>query len=187
MEDPAGSYNKRAKERKRSWRCQRRTSERTSFQHQHRPSLCPSPLPLNIRHRHWFSQSPHPNTPFKSSSFITGVLMGGNEGGGRGGERWSFFGARPIVQKSPTDPGSETNTPGGFTLHSYFGIQKSNTMDAIKPKNKSHGRRSRRFQISQDGDERRGWKENILSQTETPRHEHSHSFRLLNSTSLERS
>ncbi len=24
-------------------------------------------------------------------------------------------------------------TTGGFTLHSYFGIQKSNTMDAIKP------------------------------------------------------
>ncbi|XP_067313202.1 putative monooxygenase p33MONOX [Pseudorasbora parva] len=60
--------------------------------------------------------------------------MGGNEGGGRGGERWSLFGVRPIVQKSPTDPGSETNTPGGFTLQSYFGIQKSNTMDAIKTK-----------------------------------------------------
>ncbi|KAK7137675.1 hypothetical protein R3I94_013353 [Phoxinus phoxinus] len=58
--------------------------------------------------------------------------MGGNEGGGRGGERWSLFGGRPIVQKSPTDPGSETNTPGGFTLQSYFGVQKSNTMDAIK-------------------------------------------------------
>lgn len=67
--------------------------------------------------RHWFSQSPHPNTPFKSSSFITGVLMGGNEGGGRGGERWSLFGARPIVQKSPTDPGSETNTPGKNLLY----------------------------------------------------------------------
>ncbi|KAF4105045.1 hypothetical protein G5714_014376 [Onychostoma macrolepis] len=58
--------------------------------------------------------------------------MGGNEGGGRGGERWSLFGVRPIVQKSPTDPGSETNTPGGLTLHSYLGVQKSNTMDAMK-------------------------------------------------------
>ncbi|CAM4616872.1 unnamed protein product [Leuciscus chuanchicus] len=58
--------------------------------------------------------------------------MGGNEGGGRGGERWSLFGVRPIVQKSPTDPGSETNTTGGLTLQSYFGVQKSNTMDAIK-------------------------------------------------------
>ncbi|XP_068069397.1 putative monooxygenase p33MONOX [Danio rerio] len=58
--------------------------------------------------------------------------MGGNEGGGRGGERWSFFGVRPIVQKSPTDPGSETNTPGGFPLQSFFGLQKSNTMDALK-------------------------------------------------------
>lgn len=37
--------------------------------------------------------------------------MGGNEGGGAGGERWSFFGtSRPVVQKSTTDPGSETNT-----------------------------------------------------------------------------
>lgn len=43
--------------------------------------------------------------------------MGGNEGGGRGGERWSLFGVRPIVQKSPTDPGSETNTPGKNLLY----------------------------------------------------------------------
>ncbi|KAI7801626.1 putative monooxygenase p33MONOX-like [Triplophysa rosa] len=58
--------------------------------------------------------------------------MGGKEGGGRGGERWSLFGVRPMVQKSPTDPGSETNTPGGFSLQSYFGVQKSNTMDGMK-------------------------------------------------------
>lgn len=34
--------------------------------------------------------------------------MGGNEG--RGGERWNFFGTRSVVQKSPTDPGSDTST-----------------------------------------------------------------------------
>uniref|UniRef100_A0A3Q3JM24 Putative monooxygenase p33MONOX n=1 Tax=Monopterus albus TaxID=43700 RepID=A0A3Q3JM24_MONAL len=51
--------------------------------------------------------------------------MGGNEGRG-GGEWWSFFGTRSVVQKSPTDPGSETS---GFTLQSYFGMQKSSTMD----------------------------------------------------------
>uniref|UniRef100_A0A3Q0SMH4 Putative monooxygenase p33MONOX n=1 Tax=Amphilophus citrinellus TaxID=61819 RepID=A0A3Q0SMH4_AMPCI len=48
--------------------------------------------------------------------------MGGNEGGG---DRWSFFGIRSVVQKSPTDPGSETST----SLQSYFGLQKSSTMD----------------------------------------------------------
>ncbi|XP_051513506.1 putative monooxygenase p33MONOX [Myxocyprinus asiaticus] len=68
----------------------------------------------------------------KISSVITSVSMGGNEGGGQGGERWNLFRVRPIVQKSPTDPGSETNTPGGFTLQSYFGVQKSKTMDAVK-------------------------------------------------------
>lgn len=46
--------------------------------------------------------------------------MGGNEGGGRGGERWSLFGVRPTVQKSPTDPGSETNTPGKNLLYGYI-------------------------------------------------------------------
>lgn len=43
---------------------------------------------------------------------------------------WNIFGSRPIVQKSPTDPGSDTGS--GFTLQSYFGLQKSTTMDAIK-------------------------------------------------------
>jgi len=59
--------------------------------------------------------------------------MGGNEGsgGGGGGERWSLFGSsRPVVQKSSTDPGSES--PGGFTLQSYFGVQKSTTLEEMK-------------------------------------------------------
>lgn len=37
--------------------------------------------------------------------------MGGNEGG-RGSDRWNLFGVRPTVQKSPTDPGSDSNTSG---------------------------------------------------------------------------
>ncbi|KAG7328869.1 hypothetical protein KOW79_007043 [Hemibagrus wyckioides] len=57
--------------------------------------------------------------------------MGGNEGG-RGPDRWSLFGVRPTVQKSPTDPGSDSNTPGGFSLQSYLGLQKSTTLDGIK-------------------------------------------------------
>lgn len=57
--------------------------------------------------------------------------MGGNEGGGRG-DRWSLFGMRPTVQKSPTDPGSDSNTSGGFNLQSCFGLQKSTTLDGIK-------------------------------------------------------
>uniref|UniRef100_A0A3B3W056 Putative monooxygenase p33MONOX n=2 Tax=Poecilia TaxID=8080 RepID=A0A3B3W056_9TELE len=53
--------------------------------------------------------------------------MGGNEGGGGGGlDKWNFFGTRSVVHKSPTDPGSETST---FSLQSYFGLQKSSTMD----------------------------------------------------------
>uniref|UniRef100_A0A3B3Z9D4 Putative monooxygenase p33MONOX n=1 Tax=Periophthalmus magnuspinnatus TaxID=409849 RepID=A0A3B3Z9D4_9GOBI len=47
----------------------------------------------------------------------------GNEGGG--GDKWTFFGSRSMVQKSPTDPGSDT----GFSLQAYFGLQKSSTMD----------------------------------------------------------
>lgn len=39
------------------------------------------------------------------------VSMGGNEGG-RGSDRWSLFGVRPTVQKSPTDPGSDSNSSG---------------------------------------------------------------------------
>ncbi|XP_027007834.1 putative monooxygenase p33MONOX isoform X1 [Tachysurus fulvidraco] len=79
--------------------------------------------------------------------------MGGNEGGGRGSDRWNLFGVRPTVQKSPTDPGSDSNTSGekrpadepltfilfvlagkllGFSLQSYFGLHKSTTLDGIK-------------------------------------------------------
>ncbi|KAG9272279.1 putative monooxygenase p33MONOX [Astyanax mexicanus] len=65
------------------------------------------------------------------SSFNTDI-MGGNEGGGRGLDRWSLFGARPVVQKSPTDPGSDSSTSGGFSLQSYFGVPKSTTLDGIK-------------------------------------------------------
>ncbi|TSO15279.1 putative monooxygenase p33MONOX [Bagarius yarrelli] len=57
--------------------------------------------------------------------------MGGNEGGGRGGDRWSLFGVRPIVQKSPTDPGSDSSS-GSLSLQSFFGLQKSSTLDSIQ-------------------------------------------------------
>ncbi|XP_060740680.1 putative monooxygenase p33MONOX [Tachysurus vachellii] len=57
--------------------------------------------------------------------------MGGNEGGGRGSDRWNLFGVRPTVQKSPTDPGSDSKT-SGFSLQSYFGLHKSTTLDGIK-------------------------------------------------------
>lgn len=45
--------------------------------------------------------------------------MGGNEGGGGGGERWNFFGSRSVVQKSPTDPGSDTSPGGTFTSMAF--------------------------------------------------------------------
>ncbi|XP_045082890.1 putative monooxygenase p33MONOX [Coregonus clupeaformis] len=96
------------------------------------PSVSPHSSPI-LNRRSWFNRlSPAPflATPELGSPNF-GPEMGGNEGGGAGGERWSFFGtSRPVVQKSSTDPGSETNT--GFTLQSYFGVPKSNTMEGIK-------------------------------------------------------
>ncbi|XP_038868562.1 putative monooxygenase p33MONOX [Salvelinus namaycush] len=96
------------------------------------PSVSPHASPI-LNRRSWFnSLSPAPflTTPELGSPNFS-PEMGGNEGGGAGGERWSFFGtSRPVVQKSSTDPGSETNT--GFTLQSYFGVPKSNTMEGIK-------------------------------------------------------
>ncbi|KAK1804506.1 hypothetical protein P4O66_020516 [Electrophorus voltai] len=67
-----------------------------------------------------------------SNSVDTSIHMGGNEGGARGLDRWSLFGMRSGVQKSPTDPGSDPSTSGGFSLHSYLGVQKSTTLDGIK-------------------------------------------------------
>ncbi|KAL0974016.1 hypothetical protein UPYG_G00214280 [Umbra pygmaea] len=96
------------------------------------PSVSPYASPT-INRRSWFnnlSPAAVPDTPKRCS--CNSIEMGGNEGGGStGGERWSFFGtSRPVVQKSTTDPGSESNT--GFTLQSYFGVTKSNTLEGIK-------------------------------------------------------
>ncbi|CAL8263912.1 unnamed protein product [Lota lota] len=95
------------------------------------PSVTPCVSPHNspsIPRRTWFG-SASLLTPPELSSHSPSIDMGGNEGGG-GGDRWNIFGSRPIVQKSPTDPGSDTGP--GFTLQTYFGLQKSTTMDAIK-------------------------------------------------------
>ncbi|XP_026213941.1 putative monooxygenase p33MONOX [Anabas testudineus] len=88
------------------------------------PCVSPHSSPT-VSRRNWFHLGPAPflATPELSPSLSTD--MGGNEGGG--GDRWSFFGTRSVVQKSPTDPGSDTST--GFSLQSYFGLQKSSTMD----------------------------------------------------------
>ncbi|KAG7517407.1 hypothetical protein JOB18_006872 [Solea senegalensis] len=83
------------------------------------PCVSPYASPAATR-RSWFQ--PSLATPELSPNLSTD--MGGNEGGG---DRWSFFGTRSVVQKSPTDPGSDTST--GFSLQSYFGLQKSSTMD----------------------------------------------------------
>lgn len=66
--------------------------------------------------RTWFQLSPSPflTTPELQSPNLS-TDMGGNEGGG--GDKWNFFGTRSVVQKSPTDPGSDTSTgvyPGRF-------------------------------------------------------------------------
>ncbi|XP_056295963.1 putative monooxygenase p33MONOX [Pseudoliparis swirei] len=100
------------------------------------PSVTPSVTPCVTPHtspavsrRNWFQLSP---AHFLATPDLNCPDMGGNEGGGGGGgggggERWSFFGTRSMVQKSPTDPGCDTST--GFSLQSYFGMQKSSTMD----------------------------------------------------------
>lgn len=98
------------------------------------PSITPSVTPCvspyaspALSRRAWFQLSPAPFlTAPEANSPIPSTDMGGNEGGG-GGDRWNFFGTRSVVQKSPTDPGSDTST--GFSLQSYFGMQKSSTMD----------------------------------------------------------
>ncbi|KAJ8015295.1 hypothetical protein DPEC_G00024650 [Dallia pectoralis] len=97
------------------------------------PNVSPHTSPI-VNRRSWFNHlSPAPIIgPSQLSSFKT-FDMGGNEGGGggTGGEMWNFFGtSHPVVQKSSTDPGSETNA--GFTLQSYFGVTKSNTLEGIK-------------------------------------------------------
>lgn len=126
------------------------------------PAVTPSPSPYSspkVNRRSWFSSlnpalslppseassisssttpppppTPSSSTSISSSSSSSGIVseMGGNEGSGGGsGERWSLFGSsRPVVQKSSTDPGSES--PGGFTLQSYFGVQKSTTLEEMK-------------------------------------------------------
>ena len=65
--------------------------------------------------RSWFGSS-NLLSPPELGSHSPSFDMGGNEGGGGGGggggvDRWSFFGPRPVVQKSPTDPGSDSG-PG---------------------------------------------------------------------------
>ncbi|XP_008418357.1 putative monooxygenase p33MONOX [Poecilia reticulata] len=96
------------------------------------PSLTPSVTPLSspaVNRRNWFQLSPtHYITAPDPHRPDPHLDMGGNEGGGGGGlDKWNFFGTRSVVHKSPTDPGSETST--GFSLQSYFGLQKSSTMD----------------------------------------------------------
>ncbi|KAL2077255.1 hypothetical protein ACEWY4_026759 [Coilia grayii] len=101
------------------------------------PSVSPYSSPKSNR-RNWFGLSPAPSLSSADASSISTTTsssseMGGNEGsGGSGGERWSFFGSsRPVVQKSSTDPGSDSSSPG-FTLQSYFGVQKSSTLEEMK-------------------------------------------------------
>lgn len=47
-------------------------------------------------------------------------------------ERWSFFGPRPQVGKSTTDPGTDPAPTGGFALQSYKGAQKPTPMEVMK-------------------------------------------------------
>uniref|UniRef100_H3CYS7 Putative monooxygenase p33MONOX n=1 Tax=Tetraodon nigroviridis TaxID=99883 RepID=H3CYS7_TETNG len=101
--------------------------DRLTTSAQSTPIGTPSVTPC-AEFRAWFQLSPAalPTSP-EANSPNPSTDMGGNEGGG-GGERWNFFGTRSVVQKSPTDPGSDSSS--GFSLQSYFGMQKSSTMDS---------------------------------------------------------
>ncbi|XP_076878049.1 putative monooxygenase p33MONOX [Brachyhypopomus gauderio] len=105
----------------------------TGFQHQYLSRLSHPPHSRTVYLGISLSQRPGLFiTVSDSSSVDTSIHMGGNEGGGRGLDRWGLFGMRSSVQKSPTDPGSDSSTSGGFSLQSYLGVQKSTTLDGIK-------------------------------------------------------
>ncbi|XP_051937178.1 putative monooxygenase p33MONOX [Hippocampus zosterae] len=90
------------------------------------PSVTPCVSPLAspaVARRSWFQRNPVPFLSLEPNSPDHTTDMGGNQGGE---DRWSFFGTRSVVQKSPTHPGSEPNS--GFSLQSYFGLQKSSTI-----------------------------------------------------------
>ncbi|XP_077388925.1 putative monooxygenase p33MONOX [Festucalex cinctus] len=91
------------------------------------PSVTPCVSPLAspaLSRKSWFQRSPALFlTPLEANSPDHTADMGGNQGGE---DRWSFFGTRSVVQKSPTHPGTEPNT--GFSLQSYFGLHKSSTV-----------------------------------------------------------
>ncbi|CAL1613343.1 unnamed protein product [Knipowitschia caucasica] len=92
------------------------------------PCVTPSVTPLSspaLSRRNWFSSNPGPFLTASELASLAPSTDMGNEGGGS--DKWTFFGSRPMVQKSPTDPGSDTGT--GFSLQSYFGLHKSSTMD----------------------------------------------------------
>ncbi|XP_061901911.1 putative monooxygenase p33MONOX [Entelurus aequoreus] len=96
------------------------------------PSVTPCVSPLAspaVGRRSWFQRSPAPFlAPLESNCPNYTSDMGGNQGGE---DRWSFFGTRSVVQKSPTHPGTDTGT--GFSLQSYFGLHKSSTIAGTGP------------------------------------------------------
>ncbi|XP_037531242.1 putative monooxygenase p33MONOX [Nematolebias whitei] len=99
------------------------------------PSVTPNVTPHSspaVNRRNWLQLSSAPRLAIPELEGNPNIDMGGNEGGGGGVDKWSFFGTRSVVHKSPTDPGSETSA--GFSLQSYFGLQKSSTMDGTNTK-----------------------------------------------------
>ncbi|XP_028822163.1 putative monooxygenase p33MONOX isoform X1 [Denticeps clupeoides] len=85
------------------------------------PNVSPQPSPAICRRS---QLSPVPVQPNNRE-------MGGNEGAG--GDRWTFFAStRSVVQNSTSDPGSKSSSSGPFTLQSYFGVQKSSTLEGMK-------------------------------------------------------
>ncbi|KAG7484562.1 hypothetical protein MATL_G00050750 [Megalops atlanticus] len=99
------------------------------------PSSTPQTSPKQKR-RGWFSQGSGPSLtgteltgPSVSIDSLSGEGIGGS---GAAVERWSAFGPRPVVQKSTTDPGTESAAAGGFALQAYKGAQKPTPMEVMK-------------------------------------------------------
>ncbi|KAL0993851.1 hypothetical protein UPYG_G00114720 [Umbra pygmaea] len=97
------------------------------------PNSTPQSSPKQKR-RGWFtsqSSSASVTSSDLSTSSNTSVDMVTAEGGGAV-ERWGIFGPRPLVQKPPTEPGTDHINTGGFALQPYRGAQKPTPMEVMK-------------------------------------------------------
>ncbi|KAG1940363.1 putative monooxygenase p33MONOX isoform X1 [Pimephales promelas] len=105
--------------------------EKQPSSNQSTPSVTPQSSPKQKR-RGWFTSQ-------GSTASLTGSEMTSSSSssidlasGDGPVERWGVFGPRPQVNKSTTDPGTDSAMTGGFALQSYKGAQKPTPMEVMK-------------------------------------------------------